>query len=273
MNGHANTYTDRQGQGAHHIIKAGILNKYTSLFLSSYDSPTNIYNYLQFPILSPKPFCQLYTNSMLGNLTDLVKGLAGDAVVNNPDIPNEQNDAVVAEASHTVASGLQNVVAGGGLQNILSMFGGGQQTSSSLLNNPIVNMMTGHFASKLMSNFGLNSTQAGNVSSSLIPNVMSGLINKTNDPNNSSFTVDNLLHSLTGGQSTQVAQDQQASGDSGFSFQGLISKFTGGGSNGNGSSTEAGLQDILSKITGGAQNAQQQQGSGGLMNMIQGFFK
>jgi len=57
---------------------------------------------------------------MLDNLTDLVKSLAGDAVVNNPDIPNEQNDAVVAEASHTVASGLQNMLAGGGLQNILS---------------------------------------------------------------------------------------------------------------------------------------------------------
>ena len=211
---------------------------------------------------------------MLDNLTDLVKGLAGDAVVNNPDIPNEKNNEVVAEATHTVASGLQNMVAGGGLQNIISMFsGGGQQSSaSSLMNNPTVNMMIGHFASKLMSKFGLNSSQAGNVSTSLIPNVISGLINKTNDPNNSSFTLDNLLHSLTGGQSTQVAQEQQASGDTGFSFQNLISKFTGGGSGGS-STGGGGLMDIVSKITGGAQNAQQQQGGGGLMNMIQGFFK
>jgi len=209
---------------------------------------------------------------MLDNLTDLVKGLAGDAVINNPDIPNEQNNGVVAEATHTVASGLQNMVAGGGLQNILSMFSGGNQSSSSLLNNPIVNMMTGHFASKLMSKFGLNGSQASNVSSNLIPNVISGLINKTNDPNNSSFTIDNLLHSLTGGQSTQVAQEQQASGDSGFSFQNLISKFTGGGSNGSGGSS-GGLMDMLSKVTSGAQNAQQQQGGSGLMDMIKGFFK
>ena len=209
---------------------------------------------------------------MLDSLTDLVKGLAGDAVVNNPDIPNEKNNEVVAEATHTVASGLQNMVAGGGLQNIISMFsGGGQQSSaSSLLNNPTVNMMIGHFASKLMGKFGLNSSQASNVSTNLIPNVMSGLINKTNDPNNSSFTLDNLLHSLTGGQSTQVAQEQQASGDTGFSFQNLISKFTGGGSGG--SSGGGGLMDIVKKITGGAQNAQQQQGGGGLMNMIKGFF-
>ena len=209
---------------------------------------------------------------MLENLTDLVKSLAGDAVINNPEIPNEKNNEVVAEASHTVASGLQNMVAGGGLQNIISMFsGGGQQGRGGLLNNPLVNMMIGHFSSKLMNKFGLNSSQAGNVSSNLIPNVISGLINKTNDPNNSSFTLDNLLHSLTGGQSAQVAQEQQASGDTGFSFQNLISKFTGGGASDSGGG--GGLMDIVSKITGGAQNAQQQQGGGGLMDMIKGFFK
>ena len=219
---------------------------------------------------------------MLDNLTDLVKGLAGDAVINNPEIPNEHNNDVVAEASHTVASGLQNMVAGGGLQNIISMFTGGgqqgggrQQSSSGLLSNPIANMMIGHFASKLMNKFGLNSGQASNVSTNLIPNVLSGLINKTHDPNNSSFTLDNLLHSLTGGQSTQVVQEQQAAGDSGFNFQNLISKFTGGGGNNSGGGTGGGggFMDIVSKITGGAQNAQQQQGGAGMMDMIKGFFK
>lgn len=212
---------------------------------------------------------------MLDKLVELVKSLAGDAVVNNPDVPNEHNDDVVAEATNTVAGGLQNMVAGGGLQNIISMFSGGagqQQDSKGLLSNPIVNMMIGHFASKLMSKFGLGSTQASGVANDLIPNVLSGLINKTNDPNNSSFTLDNLLHTLTGGQSTQVAQDQQTAGNSGFSFQNLIGQFTGGGGTqqaGGG----GGLMDIVSKLTGGAQNAQQQQGGGGLMNLIQGFLK
>ena len=210
---------------------------------------------------------------MLDKLVDLIKGLAGDSVVNNPDVPNEHNDNVVAEATNTVASGLQNMVAGGGLQNILSLFGGGggqQTTGKGLLSNPIVNMMIGHFASKLMSKFGLGSNQASGVANNLIPNVLSGLINKTNDPNDSNFTLDNLLHSLTGGQSTQVAQEQQASGDSGFSFQNLISQFTGGGQQGGGG---GGIMDIVKKIAGGAQNQQQQSGGGGFMDMIQGFLK
>ena len=208
---------------------------------------------------------------MLDKLVDLVKSLAGDAVVNNPDVPNDKNNAVIAEATNTVASGLQNLAAGGGLQNILSLFGGGgngqPQTGQSLMSNPIVNMMVGHFTGKLMNNFGLGNSQASGVANSLIPNVLSGLINKTNDPNNSGFTLDGLLHSLTGGQSTQVAQQQQAAGNSGFSFQNLIQQFTGGGSGGGG-----GIMDIVSKIAGGAQNQQQQSGGGGLMNIIKGLF-
>ena len=213
---------------------------------------------------------------MLDKLMELVKGFAGDAVVNNPDVPNEHNDEVVAEATKTVAGGLQNMVAGGGLQNIISMFSGGQnqQGGSGILSNPIVNMMIGHFASKLMSKFGLGSTQASGVANSLIPNVLNGLISKTNDPNNNSFTLDNLLHTLTGGQSTQVAQEQQSSGNSGFNFQNLISQFTGGGGGGSRQSGGGGgLMDIFSKITSGAQTAQQQQGGGGLMDMIKGFIK
>ncbi|MGC4100485.1 hypothetical protein [Ferruginibacter sp.] len=209
---------------------------------------------------------------MLEELFNLVKNSAGDAVVNNPDVPNAQNNEVIAEATNTVASGLRNMVAGGGLQNILSLFGGnnnnGQQSSQSLLSNPIVNMMIGHFASKLMTKFNLGGNQANSVASSLIPNVLSNLISNTNDPNNSTFSIEKILHSITGGQSTQVAEQQQAAGNSGFNFQDLIGQFTGGGTSGGG-----GLMDIVSQLAGGAQNQQQQNGGGGLMDLIKGFVK
>jgi hypothetical protein len=208
---------------------------------------------------------------MLDNLFNMVKELSGDAVVNNPEVPNEHNNEVIAEATKTVAGGLQNMVAGGGLQNILSLFGGGGQQSNGkgLMGNPIVSMMVGHFANKLMSKFGLGGGQASNVAQSLIPNVISGLINKTNDPSNSSFTLDGLLNSLTGGASQQVAQQQQQQ-DGGFSFQNLIQQFTGGGQQSGG----GGLMDLVGKLAGGATQAQQQQaGGGGLMDVIKGFMK
>lgn len=200
---------------------------------------------------------------MLKELFDLVKGNAQDSVINNPDVPNAQNEAVVAEATNTVASGLRNVVAGGGLQSLLGLFGSGKD-KKSLLSNPIVSMMMGHFAGKLMNKFNLNNSQANNVSGSLIPSVLGSLINKTNDPNDSGFSLEKLLGSITGGKSDALA----GQGSPGGNLQDILSQFTGGGQ-GNG----GGLMDIIKTMAGGAQQQQQQNGEGGLLDLIKGFAK
>ncbi|RYF83297.1 MAG: hypothetical protein EON98_10435 [Chitinophagaceae bacterium] len=62
---------------------------------------------------------------MLQELFNLVKNVAGQNGENQQVIPTEQNDEVIAEATNTVASGLRNMVAGGGVQNLLSLFNGG----------------------------------------------------------------------------------------------------------------------------------------------------
>lgn len=204
---------------------------------------------------------------MLEELFNLVKSVAGESVVNNPDVPDEKNNDVVAEATNTVASGLRNIVAGGGLQNIVSMFKGNnnsQSGSGGLLNNPIVNMMIGHLAGKLMSKFKLGSGQANNVATNLIPNVLSSLIHKTNDPSNNGFSLDGLLNSITGGKSSEVVQ-QQSGGNSGGGLSDILNQLGGSGG--------GGLMDIVKKLAGGAQEQQQQNGGGGLMDIIKGFIK
>ena len=209
---------------------------------------------------------------MLEELFNLVKGSAADTVVNNPDVPEEHNNEVIAEATNTVASGLRNMVAGGGLQNVLSLFGNKEeQNNKNLLSNPVVNMMIGHFAGKLMTRFNLGSDQANNVAGSLIPATISKLISNTNDPNNTSFSIDNLLNSITGGKSSEIVQQQESAGNSSFNFENLVSQFTGG-RQGNGTGA-GGLMDIVSQLAGGAQSQQQQNGGGGLMELIRGFIK
>jgi len=210
---------------------------------------------------------------MLEQLFNLVKEASGDAVINNPAVPNEHNNEVVAEATNTVASGLRNMVAGGGLQSIISLFSNKNEQgsgSNSLLNNPIVNMMIGHFSGKLTNKYNIDGTQANNVASNLIPNVLSNLINKTNDPSDNGFSLEGLLNSITGGKTAEVVQEQQNSGNSGFNFQDLIGQFTGGGQTSGGG---GGLMDIISKLAGGAQSQQQKNGGGGLMDLIKGFIK
>ncbi|MEI9809988.1 MAG: hypothetical protein WDO16_20150 [Bacteroidota bacterium] len=49
---------------------------------------------------------------MLEQISDLVKYYGQDTVVNNPAIPAENNNAVMAEATNTITSGMQNMLAG-----------------------------------------------------------------------------------------------------------------------------------------------------------------
>ncbi|MBM3415135.1 MAG: hypothetical protein FJY20_01550 [Bacteroidetes bacterium] len=62
---------------------------------------------------------------MLDQLFNIVKQFGQDTVVNNPEVPNEYNPEIMADATKTIASGFQNVRAGGGFQNILDLFKGG----------------------------------------------------------------------------------------------------------------------------------------------------
>ena len=209
---------------------------------------------------------------MLENLFNLIKEQGVDDVINNPGIPNEQNNAVLAEATHSVADGLQGVLAGGGLQNVLSLFSNGNNNTggciSGLLNNPIVGNIISSFTNKLTNNHGIPGDQASGIANSLIPNVLSNLVNRTNDPNNNSFDINSLIGSLTGGGQAQ------SGGAGGFDLQGILSNLTSGGMDANGDG-HVGLDDIMSKITGGAKQQQQQAqtSGGGLMDMIQGFLK
>ncbi len=193
---------------------------------------------------------------MLKELFDLVRGNATETVISNPDIPNEYNDEVVAEATNTVASGFRNIVAGGGIQSLLSLFGSGSN-KKSLLSNPIVSMMMGHFASKLMNKFNLNNNQANNLSGNLIPSVLGNLISRTNDPNDQSFSLEKLLGSITGKKELAVQ-------GSGGGLQDILRQF-----NGNGQGNGGGLMDIIKDFASGAQQQQQQKGN--LIDLIKSF--
>ena len=203
---------------------------------------------------------------MLENLFNLIKDQAGDSVINNPVVPNEQNEAVVASATHSVAEELQGTLASGGLQNVLSLFNSGSTSNAGgLTNNPIVSNIISNFTQKLTSNHGIDSNKASGIAGSLIPGVISNLISKTNNPGDSSFDINNIIGSLSGGGSAVPA------GGGGFDFNNILSKIGGAGLDSDGDG-KVELSDIVSKVTGGARQAQSG-GGGGLMDMIKGFVK
>ena len=135
--------------------------------------------------------------------------------------------------------------------------------SSGLLSNPIVGNIISSFKNKLSDNYNVSGTEADNISNGLIPNVIGSLINKTNNPNDSSFSIGSIINSLTG----------TLQNGSGGGIGEMVSKFTAGSFDVN-NDGQVGLDDLISKVTGGAKNLQQQnENTGGLFNTIKSFIK
>ena len=135
---------------------------------------------------------------MFDQLTDLVKQFGGDAVVNNTAVPNEHNDAVMNEASSSILDSLKGMVANGNVSDIAGLFQGNNAADSS---NPAVQQITEKLTGSLGEKFGLSSEVSSSVATSLIPNVLSSLVNKAKDPNDSSFQISDVIGAISGGNS------------------------------------------------------------------------
>jgi uncharacterized protein YidB (DUF937 family) len=132
---------------------------------------------------------------MFDNLLNLVKEHAGDAIVNNPAIPNEKNDEAIQSTTSTIVDTLKAKLASGNLNSIMDMFkGGGSAVNASSIGSEVhANVVT-----DLMKKFGIDNAQASGIASKIIPTVMEKFVNKTNDPNDKSFDVSSILSSLGG---------------------------------------------------------------------------
>jgi hypothetical protein len=132
---------------------------------------------------------------MLEQLMNIIKEQGQQAVVNNAEVPNEHNEAVMQEAGSSIMGGLQSMLKGGNMAGITQMLLGGGS-------GDIVNQLTSGFAGTLAQKFGINTTSAGNIAGGLIPQVLNSLVHKAKDPNDSSIDLNSILGSLTEGGAT-----------------------------------------------------------------------
>lgn len=182
---------------------------------------------------------------MLDQIMDLVRNNAGNAVTNNPSIPNEKNEAAIQEGGNSIMETLKDALAGGRLNDVLGYFKGGGSDSR------IVDEATHNYSRQLQNNMGLDSKDANDVASQVIPNAMSQLANKTNDPNDSSFNIQDIFNQLSGGKT------------GGLNIQNLLSKFGGGNLDAD-KDGDVDLKDLQSMFTGG--------GASGFLNTAKGLF-
>ncbi|MEO5681844.1 MAG: hypothetical protein ABIQ88_04340 [Chitinophagaceae bacterium] len=177
---------------------------------------------------------------MLENLLDLIKQNAGSAIVDNPAIPNEHNDAAVSMAGSSIMDGLKGMLANGNAHDVIGLF---NHQGSDIANTPAAQQISGGFIKNLMNKFGLGEGAASGIAASLIPMVLQKLVHKTNDSNDGSFDIKSIIGSLAGGGSGQ----QQTAGEGGLDIQSILKQFTGGGSANAGS---GGIMDSLKGLMG-----------------------
>ena len=169
---------------------------------------------------------------MLDQLINLVRGKAGDAIERNPAIPNERNEEAIRDTSGSIVNSLQNMLQGGGIKDLLGMFGG-RPTAE----NNVKNQVSGNLIENLMNRFGLNQQQAGNVADRVVPNVMNEMVSRTNDPNDNRFNIQDIFNNLSGGST------------SGFNMQSLLNKLKGGKLDLDGDG-DTDFQDLMSLVKG-----------------------
>ena len=138
---------------------------------------------------------------MLDQLLKLVEQNAGSSIVNNPDIPNEYNGAAIQHVTDGIFSGLQQQAKSGNLSQLTNMF----QSGSSITSNPIVVQLISSVARSVASKFGISSSAAQSMVSSLLPTVMSQLVSKTNNPADNSFDLGDMMKTFTGNNNLDLS--------------------------------------------------------------------
>lgn len=129
---------------------------------------------------------------MLENLKQLVTESAQDAIVNNSEVPNEHNEAAIQAASGSIFDTLKDQLSSGNIGSLVDAFKGGD-----VANSDVAQQATSSFTDKL-AGLGINAESAKNIASSIIPGILDKFVNKTNDPNDSSFDIKDVLSKISG---------------------------------------------------------------------------
>ncbi len=202
---------------------------------------------------------------MFEQLLELVKGQSSEAIINNPAVPNEHNEAVMQEATNSISGTLQGLLGSGGngVAQVLNLFSN-QNAGADVSNHPVAQSMSSNLVSSLMSKFGIGGQQAGGIASMLLPMVLSKLVGGASNSNagGGGLNIQSIFNSLSGGKT------------SGFDIGSLVSQFGGNALDKN-HDGHVDLADLTAAFAGGG-NAQPQanpqtEGGGGIMDALKGL--
>jgi hypothetical protein len=203
---------------------------------------------------------------MLDQLLGLIQQNSQQAIVQNPAVPNEQNDDVMRTLLGSITGGLQEQVQGGNIQGLMGLLSGNSgATAGGLMNNPIVASIASNAIGSIMQKFGINNSAASGIVASVLPGVIGGLVSKVSNSGDSSLDFNSILGGLMGGGGAQAASPA-----SGFDFNQIGYALADG---------KLDMNDLMrvgGSLMGGGQGAapanNQQQGGLDLGGLLGGLF-
>ena len=133
---------------------------------------------------------------MLDKIINLVHQNAGEEIVRNPAIPDQYNEEAINDTAYEIDNELRHEAKEGNVQNLAAMFQG--NTAGGLTSNPAVKSIISNLAGKFTAKFGISPQVATSVAAGLVPKVLNQFINKTNDPQDGEFNLQDVLKNFTG---------------------------------------------------------------------------
>ena len=198
----------------------------------------------------------------------LIQEHSQEAVVKNPEVPNQHNDDVMQTMLGSIMGGMQHEAQSGNVGGLMGLLSGKSvdpNHSSSLMSHPIVAGIAGKAINSIMEKFGMSNSAASGIVASVLPGVIGSLINKTRNSSDGSIDFNSILGNLMGGQQGGNAGVQ--AGGSGFDFNQIGYALADG---------KLDMNDLMrvgGSLMGGDGNANQQQGGGmDLGGMLSGLF-
>jgi len=186
----------------------------------------------------------------------VIKQTSQEVIEQNPDVPNDQNEAVSNIASESIVGTVQKLMSGGGIADIMSMFSGNDTANES---HPVVQNAKSDLSENLVNKLGISSDKANGIAGSIIPMIISKLFNKSGG--GGGFDLSSLLGSLTGGQS-----------GGGFDLGNITSMLGGSGLDIN-KDGKTDLKDLTDAIGGGKSDdaAKDSDKDGGILDQLSGL--
>lgn len=104
---------------------------------------------------------------MLEELMNIIQSKGQNTVIQNPDVPNEHNDAVLQSAGGSIMDTIKGMIASGQGDQVRQL--------SENPGHPAAQQMQQNFADNIMQQFGINGGAAKGIAASLIPSVLAQL--------------------------------------------------------------------------------------------------